>query len=147
VAATFALSGCVDEWKARSAVKGLLTDPGSVEFYDLKKSDRGNICGQFNAKNRIGGYVGKTHFYYQPHSETVAIVTGVDDSELRDLYRRISAKMDFSDEYDDLSLKCRLAGDWNRICGQPFPHNTSRFCSFLGDGRALYKELRTVYSD
>ncbi len=40
-----------------------LYDPGSVTFRNVSSSKDGNtICGELNAKNRLGGYVGWKRF-------------------------------------------------------------------------------------
>ena len=53
-----------DEDRAKSAVRSMLIDPDSAKFEPLIVSKgTGSICGYFNARNRMGGYAGKTLFY------------------------------------------------------------------------------------
>lgn len=71
-----AVSGCgqriADEapevGAAKEAVQALLTDPASAQFRTLKvNSTQGGpatVCGEVNAKNRVGGYNGFGRFYY-----------------------------------------------------------------------------------
>lgn len=49
--------------KARQAVRDAMRDPDSVQFRD-EKWNAGTLalCGEFNAKNAMGGYVGYTPF-------------------------------------------------------------------------------------
>lgn len=55
--------------KLKSALLLALVDPNSVQFRDVKlNSSRSALCGQFNAKNRMGGYNGFKGFI-STHSE------------------------------------------------------------------------------
>jgi hypothetical protein len=45
-----------------------LRDPGSAQFRDVRTGDAGSICGEINAKNALGAYVGFQRF----------LVTGTD---------------------------------------------------------------------
>ncbi len=50
--------------EAKKAVERLLTDPSSVQYRDLKIHSEDVVCGEVNAKNRLGGYVGFRSFIY-----------------------------------------------------------------------------------
>ena len=41
-----------------------LVDPQSVQYRDVKSYGDGTVCGEFNAKNRMGGYAGFQQFTY-----------------------------------------------------------------------------------
>jgi hypothetical protein len=71
------LAGCSKEDDAREnarlAVKSLLKDPGSAEFTNERvlKDASGNptvVCGEVNAKNAFGGYVGAQKFFDVIHT-------------------------------------------------------------------------------
>jgi hypothetical protein len=48
---------------AKAVVRNALTDPDSANFRDVYLTPKGVIvCGQVNAKNRYGGYVGFRRF-------------------------------------------------------------------------------------
>lgn len=50
---------------AQDSVRGILKDPGSAQFQKMvvRKIDEGRVvCGEVNAKNSYGGYVGFKHF-------------------------------------------------------------------------------------
>lgn len=52
--------------QAQTAVTRELTDPGSAQFRDVfayAKADKWIVCGEINAKNKFGGYVGFKRFY------------------------------------------------------------------------------------
>lgn len=138
------LSGCGSEYEAKKALKGLLTDPSSVQFSDLRQgAEPGNVCGFFNAKNRLGGYVGKTAFFYENSTTEVGIVTGVKDSEFQRLWDRIQLSRSFEDEYIDLSLRCDLIDQWGSVCGEKFYGPSSDFCpAFKLKGGGLYQVLK-----
>jgi hypothetical protein len=62
------ISGCTsDESKHKEIVKTRLNDPDSALFRDVKQSrrDKEVWCGELNAKNRMGGYVGYTRYVVQ----------------------------------------------------------------------------------
>lgn len=51
-----------DEWvaipKARESFRSQLRDPGSAQFRNERITKAGALCGEVNAKNGMGGYVG-----------------------------------------------------------------------------------------
>lgn len=60
------LSGCDSSVKAaKSAVSDQLLDPRSAQFQHVRSND-GRVCGQVNAKNRLGSYVGFEDFLVGP---------------------------------------------------------------------------------
>ncbi|AVS67875.1 hypothetical protein C8245_21345 [Paracidovorax avenae] len=74
-AAVAVLASCGSHGEAKDAIRKLLNDPESAQFTDLKNGkNKGDVCGMVNAKNRMGGYVGATPFFYEKASETSAIV-------------------------------------------------------------------------
>jgi hypothetical protein len=63
---------------AKAAVKGGLFDPYSAQFEDLRVVTNQNgefICGFVNAKNKMGGYVGKAPFVYGVVGQRFNIIT------------------------------------------------------------------------
>jgi len=65
-AALCALAACSSpvESAAKEAVKAQLVDPESARFRNVvTQAKTGAVCGEMNAKNRMGGYVGFTEFY------------------------------------------------------------------------------------
>lgn len=61
--------GVVD-W-AQGAVLAKLNDEDSAKFRNIRVLGIGEVCGEVNAKNRMGGYVGYQHFYLigTPHNK------------------------------------------------------------------------------
>ena len=51
------------ESDAIASVKERLSDPGSAQFRNVQAKN-GAVCGEVNAKNKMGGYVGFTRFMY-----------------------------------------------------------------------------------
>lgn len=61
----FGLAGCGDnaQRQVEQTVRGHLNDPDSARFSDVEVIDKGRlVCGQVNAKNAFGGYVGDRTF-------------------------------------------------------------------------------------
>lgn len=50
------------EERAKKAVSNLLKDPGSAQFRNIRETSPGFLCGEVNAKNEMGGYVGFKRF-------------------------------------------------------------------------------------
>lgn len=50
------------EEKAKKAIANNLKDPGSAQFRNIRESSPGILCGEVNAKNAMGGYVGFKRF-------------------------------------------------------------------------------------
>lgn len=59
VISTVVLAGCSYEaMQAKQALEATLTDPSSVQYQNVVTYNGGVVCGQYNAKNAMGGYVG-----------------------------------------------------------------------------------------
>lgn len=79
------LSGCgvagtqvaAEETAAKNAIQALLIDPASAQFrgVNIHSSKAGpvSVCGEVNAKNRMGGYNGFQKFYYVIATQEAAI--------------------------------------------------------------------------
>lgn len=70
VAAAVLVAGCeylpwTAEYKAKETLNKLLFDPGSAQIRNVRR-DKADVfvCGEFNAKNRMGGYAGFKAFVY-----------------------------------------------------------------------------------
>lgn len=66
---------------AKKAITSTLKDPSSVQFADIYERRNPNadgkptpaVCGAFNAKNSLGGYVGLRQFVYLPSMRKLLI--------------------------------------------------------------------------
>ncbi len=65
VAAISTAAAATPTTDAQAIIKANVLDPGSVQFRGLK-TVKGNVCGEYNAKNSFGGYVGFKFFAYKP---------------------------------------------------------------------------------
>lgn len=135
------ISGCA-KWEAKNAVKEFLNDPGSAQFSGLVDGAApGNVCGYLNAKNRMGGYVGKTPFFYEKKTGIAAIVSEVRDADFKRVYDLIVLQGDFSDDLSKVGDKCELIEDWPKVCGFEYPGSISKFCPNARAGVKLYYEM------
>lgn len=77
--------------QAREAVKERLRDPESARFKDLKIGRNDTIvCGEVNAKNAMGGYVGARPFYFAGGDEPKAeISSGPNDDAVNFMIRTL----------------------------------------------------------
>lgn len=77
---------------AKEAVLEKLNDPNSAQFRNLRIGKSGDlICGEVNAKNRMGGYVGFVTFMAtvaNRQGEIQIVDLGIDE-QARDLYREL----------------------------------------------------------
>jgi len=48
--------------EAKNLVKADLNDPESAQFRNVRIHEFGSVCGEVNARNRFGGYVGFRYF-------------------------------------------------------------------------------------
>ncbi|MFZ3173391.1 MAG: hypothetical protein WA146_00725 [Thiobacillus sp.] len=66
-----ALSGCGDAniSEAKAAIEEALFDPSSVEYRNVVSYTEGIVCGEVNAKNKMGGYVGFKDFIFRNGNE------------------------------------------------------------------------------
>lgn len=70
-----------NEERVKDAVRRQLLDPDSAKFYGVIVSkDTGSTCGYVNAKNRMGGYSGKSLFYVTREMDVIMEPTGDRDS-------------------------------------------------------------------
>ena len=58
------------EAKIAKLVKAVLTDPESAQFKNISlNKESGVTCGEVNAKNKMGGYIGFTKFLSLPSGQ------------------------------------------------------------------------------
>jgi len=62
------VAGCGPAGEAKEAVSREMRDPSSVQFRDVKSVKQADgstaVCGEYNAKNAFGAYVGFERFSY-----------------------------------------------------------------------------------
>jgi hypothetical protein len=69
-----------EESRVIKEVKAMLNDPNSAEFRNIKVFENGNYCGEVNAKNKMGGYVGFQAFFMV--ESKLEIMKGIDPEYL-----------------------------------------------------------------
>lgn len=67
VAAALVLFGCDsgNVGEAKALIEQQLIDPNSVQYDSIESYSNGVVCGNVNAKNRMGGFTGKKAFLYR----------------------------------------------------------------------------------
>jgi hypothetical protein len=65
---------------AKHTVAQEFRDPGSVQFRNLRRLSNGGVCGEVNARNAYGAYVGHKGFYYSGSEYGPGIVYFPDSS-------------------------------------------------------------------
>ena len=74
----------------QNLVKANLFDPGSAQFQNIRLNPDGTaLCGQVNAKNRMGGYVGFRQFLVT--QEKGVEMPNADDPDIDVVYEKILA--------------------------------------------------------
>ncbi len=67
--------------EAKGIVANRLKDPDSAQFRSLKSISSDQVCGQVNAKNALGGYVGYRWFWIKgPDDQKPAVVIDGNDA-------------------------------------------------------------------
>lgn len=147
LAGTTLLAACSSgQGEAETSVKGLLNDPDSAKFTEVKPgAGKGSYCGFVNAKNRMGGYVGATPFFYEKSTGLAGIVAPVADRDFRSMWLAIQAGA-ASDEVAEIGLRCLHSGRWKAVCGTEYPAARHRLCGAMdGDGKDLYDQLKAEF--
>lgn len=67
---------------AKKAIEGVLSDPSSVQYKDVKEFSDAVVCGEINAKNKLGGYVGYSKFIYNGRRKSQIDLNITDDEEI-----------------------------------------------------------------
>lgn len=144
--AAVVLVACGPHNEAKEGVKKLLNDPDSAKFSEMQDGkNKGDVCGLVNAKNRMGGYVGNTPFFYQKSTSTTAIVKSPDDSDFRRLWLGIKAG-DFSDDLDKVLTQCQVASQWSSVCTTPLAQPIHPYCAVVqGGASGIYGKLKEAY--
>lgn len=87
---------------AKKVVSGVLKDPVSAQFDEVRFVERsGAVCGQFNAKNSYGGYVGFKLFLVTKAGALMIApsdTTGVDGKVDVDKYVELAKFLDVHDK-------------------------------------------------
>ena len=110
------LAGCADG-DAKKAVSQLLIDPDSAKFEGLTKGTEDYIvCGRVNAKNRMGGYVGFSPFFYYSDSKQATLVKPADTSDFRSYWLALRANAS-DEDFMKVYQGCLDVGRWNTACG------------------------------
>jgi hypothetical protein len=127
--------------EAEDAVRQLLYDPESARFTEVQVAGAGNVCGYVNAKNKMGGYVGKTPFYYVRSNGETAVLAPVEESDFRSLWWAIESRSD-DEKFSEIRARCRGISAWRDICGFEYPARAHDLCdAILGSGSGLYLTL------
>lgn len=88
-------------------VKDRLVDPDSAKFSEIKYSKKGDmICGRYNARNRMGGYVGANLFMCDYKRKSI-----------KSFDKDVVGKEYLLEWLDEARKKARLKGseeDWNK---------------------------------
>ena len=147
-----ALVACGNNGAAEKAVRNILNDPNSAIFSNMSAgAEKGSVCGLVNAKNRMGGYVGATPFFYRANGQ-VAILSAPSDSDFRMLWLRMKlpgvSNDDIRNDIGELMLKCRAITQWKTVCGSDAPVSAPKLCEKMlpgSDGDDLYHALKAEF--
>jgi hypothetical protein len=130
-------TGCdklpTDENLAKVAVRERLFDPESAQFSEVFTGTPGSgaICGLVNAKNRMGGYVGRRPFFYSKSSGNVVLVREPpDDGDFIAYYHSIGGPNSLEKRLE-LSQRCNAATEWEMACGRKLHEPQHRLCAMM----------------
>lgn len=120
------------ERMVKDAVREVLKDPQSAQFDSLDTfviAGRRTTCGQVNAKNSYGGYVGKTLFWTHGTDSEITIVRLASDGDRQFLLERCNKGLMLVEATaEQASASKSKPGEWpkppaNLFEGQPIPAN------------------------
>lgn len=130
--ATALLAGCGYE-EAKTAIKKQLNDPDSAKFSDIVDgATKGDVCGMVNAKNRMGGYVGATPFFYSKDLGYAGFVRTPSESDFRLLWSQMKFG-NFKDRFMEIAMECRTTVEWKTFCGTESPLKQHELCPLMSD--------------
>lgn len=78
----------------KATVGAHLLDPYSAQYRDIREKD-GAICGEVNAKNRMGAYTGYTLFVYVNGEVHFEDVTDIDSSDSQTKLKALKEHISF----------------------------------------------------
>lgn len=145
-AAALVLVACGSHNEAKESIKKMLNDPESAQFSSLQDGKKkGDVCGFVNAKNRMGGYVGNTPFWYEKSTGMAAIVKAPEDSDFRSLWLGIRLN-NYAEDLSKVLMQCRAVDQWGAVCASPLPQAQHQMCSVIqGDPSRIYSALQAAY--
>lgn len=140
------LAGC-GYGDAKTAVKSLLNDPESAQFSEVVEgSYSGDVCGKVNARNRMGGYVGATPFFYLKEANYATLVNPPADSDFRALWLRMKINSDFSEKFTEIMSGCKAVDGWSQFCKNSQKISSHEYCSLIGKNPYIfYEKLKERY--
>lgn len=149
LAAALLAAGCTGQDDAENGVKRLLSDPDSATFSDVRPgAAEGNFCGMVNARNRMGGYVGNTPFFYEKATTISAIVAPPKTDDFRSYWLSIRTKKSNVEDLVEIRQKCDLVARWKPVCGEEYPTPRHALCeAAAGPGDRFYIAMRKEFGD
>ena len=89
---------------AKAIIAHSVKDPGSLQYRSVKSAASG-VCGEYNAKNAMGGYVGFKHFMFMPSQNAVFVFPEDDGPELLLRMESAPVELDLKDQTLDLDTR------------------------------------------
>lgn len=104
--------------RAHAAVLADLVDPASADFGPSSVLPSGIVCGSVNARNRMGGYAGRSAWYYDPRRASVYVVKPGQNAygEAWDakVFRQVGCPSGLEHWLSDAPLMKIVDENWNR---------------------------------
>lgn len=145
--AMVALTGCDQIFgpigEARKAVRAVLIDPDSAQFSDEvvtdhmfigdKSFDESGVCGFVNAKNRMGGYVGRSPYIYNKTLGATVLMQPPTADDLEQVKQTEPASPLWQERYQVIQSGCNTIDRWQRQCPSnvrfPASYEPVRLCT------------------
>jgi len=143
------VSGCdvpgTSQYAAHNSIRALLKDPDSAMFQDDRVITGGTVCGEVNAKNSLGGYIGFRPYIFsdgqsmidQGEPDFSALVRSVDMALQDEAY--------FHQQFAAAFSECDFIKTYKKICGIPHPADSPQMakrCQWVEDGDRGIKALK-----
>jgi hypothetical protein len=101
---------------AHDALKEGLYDPQSAQFRAEGVGDSGSVCGEVNAKNRLGGYVGFRRFVYVPQDKEELTLISDGPADFPKFLRALTIHEGVSAATNEIAASCKFALKWTTFC-------------------------------
>ena len=86
--------------EARAAIQSKLRDPESAQFRNERISSTGVLCGEVNAKNGMGGYVGFRKFFSHSSANYIEGTGSLDEPTHEEFIERLGREIEMMKNYN-----------------------------------------------
>ena len=122
----------------------MLFDPQSAEFRNEQTSNEGSVCGEVNAKNRMGGYVGFSRYVYLANVKSAVITEG--EPDFKEYYHDRENEFSREHAFEKIQSACLFETEWDIFCPPKMKEQWAeahKHCKMWLDGGKSEEKLKS----